>query len=132
MSEENDEQQEQEEKPILLGTKIRLSGDKDNCGHCKEGDEFFSTKAPEAGAKYEYYHIETPKGKEIAENVGIDDDGNVPLPSIEYCKSVKEGDDVEEKCDYISGFNKKDWDEKLNYRKPNSVDEELDEIFGED
>ena len=121
---------EEESKPKLLGTTIRLSGDKDNCSHCKEADSFFTENAKD-GAKYEYHHIESEKGKQIADN--LNDDGNVPLPSIEYCKEIKnEEGEKEEKCDYISGFNKKDWDSNLNYKRDNTVDDELDDIFGED
>lgn len=126
----NDEEEE-ENKPKLLGTRIRLAGDKDNCNICKTGDEFFSENAPKAGARYEYYHIESDKGKEIAENLGSDSK-NIPIPAIEYCKEVDEGEGPREVCDYVEGFSKKDWDSKLNYVKRNDVDEELEELFGED
>src|SRR5215207_5044550 len=125
-------EEEEEDKPKVLGTKIRLAGDKDNCGVCKEGDEFFTENASKAGAKYEYYHIESDKGKQIADNIGSGPNGTVPIPAIEYCKDIKDGDNVEEKCDYVEGFSKKDWDSKLNYTKPNDVDEEIEELFGDD
>lgn len=128
----SNESNEDENKPKVLGTKIRLAGDKENCGHCKEGDDFFTQKAKEAGATYEYYHIESDKGKQIAENVGEGPKGSVPIPAIEYCKEIKDGDEVEEKCDYVEGFHKSDWDDKLNYKRPNDVDEEIEELFGEE
>ena len=124
--------EDENEKPKVLGTKIRLAGDKENCGVCKEGDEFFREKATEAGAKYEYYHIESPEGKKIADNVGSGPNGSIPIPAIEYCKEIKDGDTKEEKCDYVEGFHKKDWDDRLNYKRPNDVDDEIDELFGEE
>jgi hypothetical protein len=128
MSNENNE----DEKPKVVGKTIRLAGDVDNCGHCKEGDSFFKENAPKADAKYEYYHIESDKGKEIADNLDAGPKGSVPIPAIEYCKTIQEGDNKEEKCDYVEGFSKNDWDDKLNYKRPNDVDEEIDELFGED
>ena len=122
----------EDDKPKVGKTTIRLAGDKDNCGVCKEGDEFFRDKASEAGATYQYYHIESEEGKKIAENVDSGPSGSIPIPAIEYCKEIKEGDQTEQKCDYVEGFSKKDWDDKLNYKRPNDVDEEIEELFGDE
>lgn len=129
----------EEKKPKIIGKKISLAGDVDACGHCKEGDEFFKTKATTVGGDtaYSYHHIESEEGKDIASNIAEEaeaDDGIYPIPAIKYCKTVKEDEESEpeEICDYIQGFNKNDWDEQLNYKKKNTVDEEIDELFGED
>jgi hypothetical protein len=122
-----------EDKPKILGKTIRLAGDKDNCGHCKDGDEFFKEVAPKAGATYEYYHIESDKGKQIADNLDLGPGGSYPIPAIEYCKTVEDPEEgKKELCDYVEGFKKNDWDQNLNYKKPNDVDDEIDELFGED
>ena len=122
---------EEDDKPKVVAKTIRLAGDVDSCGHCAEGDKFFKENAAKAGANYEYYHIESEKGKQIAENLDEGPEGSVPIPAIEYCKTIKDGDDTEEKCDYVEGFSKSDWDSNLNYKKPNDVDEEIDELFGD-
>ena len=126
--------EEPEPKPEIVSKTIKLAGDKDNCGHCAEGDKFFQEKAPEADFKYEYVSMESDLGKKITENVEPNDNGNVPIPVIEYCKTIKEDpqDAPREVCDYIEGFHKSDWDQKLNYKRENIVDDEIDEIFGND
>ncbi len=126
MSEENDD------KPKVVGKTIRLAGDVDNCGHCKDGDSFFKENAKTAGANYEYYHIESDKGKQIADNLDSGPEGSIPIPAIEYCKTVENNGEKEEKCDYVEGFSKGDWDSNLNYKKPNNVDSEIEELFGDD
>lgn len=118
-------------KPKIVNKTIRLAGDVENCGHCKEGDSFFKENATKADAKYEYYHIESDKGKQIADNLEAGPEGSLPIPAIEYCKTIEDGDSKEEKCDYVEGFEKKDWDDKLNYKRPNDVDEEIEELFGD-
>lgn len=132
----NDEEQEQEQesKPEIVSKTIKLAGDKDNCGHCAEGDNFFREKASEADTKYQYVSMDSDLGKKIADNVEPNDNGNVPIPVIEYCKTIKEDpdDSPREVCDYIEGFSKNDWDNKLNYKRENIVDDEVDEIFGND
>lgn len=121
-----------DDKPKVTNTTIRLAGDVDNCGHCKDGDTFFKENAPIAGANYEYYHIESDKGKAIADNLDAGPEGSLPIPAIEYCKTIENKDgEKDEKCDYVEGFSKSDWDSKLNYKKPNDVDEEIDELFGD-
>ena len=122
---------ENEDKPKVVGKTIRLAGDVENCGHCKEGDNFFKETAKTAGANYEYYHIESDKGKQIADNLDAGPEGSIPIPAIEYCKTVENNGEKEEKCDYVEGFSKSDWDSSLNYKKPNNVDEEIDELFGD-
>ena len=123
---------EKDDKPKVTNTTIRLAGDKDNCGHCDEGDKFFKENAAKAGANYEYYHIESDKGKAIADNLDAGPEGSLPIPAIEYCKTIDNKGEKEEKCDYVEGFSKSDWDDKLNYKRPNDVDEEIEELFGED
>ena len=110
---------------------IRMAGDIDNCGHCKESDSFFKENAPKAGANYEYYHVESDKGKAITDNLDAGPEGSVPIPAIEYCKTIDKDGEKEEKCDYVEGFTKGDWDKSLNYKKANSVDSEIDELFGD-
>ena len=110
---------------------IRLAGDVDNCGHCKEGDSFFKDTASKVGANYEYYHIESDKGREIADKLEAGPDDSLPIPAIEYCKTVDKDGEKEEKCDYVEGFSKGDWDSNLNYKRPNNVDEEIEELFGD-
>jgi hypothetical protein len=123
---------EEEEKPKVLGKTIRLAGDKDSCGHCKDGDSFFTEWAPKTNTNYEYYHIESDKGKKIAENLDEGPNGGIPIPAIEYCKTVDDGKgEKKELCDYVEGFKKNDWDQDLNYKKPNDVDDEIDELFGD-
>jgi hypothetical protein len=125
---------ENESKPEIVSKTIKLAGDKDNCGHCAEGDKFFNEKSTEAGFKYQYVPMESDEGKKIADNVEANDNGNVPIPVIEYCKTIKEepGDEPRQVCDYIEGFHKSDWDNRLNYKRENVVDDEIDEIFGND
>jgi intein/homing endonuclease len=100
--------------------------------NCLEGDKFFSEYAPKTGANYQYYHIESDKGKQIAENLDAGPNGGIPIPAIEYCKTVEDkGGEKKELCDYVEGFNKNDWSDKLDYKKPNDVDDEIDELFGD-
>lgn len=122
------------DKPKVVSKEINLAGDKANCNVCKEADEFFSSKATEADTLYNYNDMESTEGKRIAEEVEPSDSGNIPIPAIEYCKTVKESEDAEPEkiCDYVTGFNKSDWDTKLNYKKANDVDDEIDDIFGKD
>ena len=127
MSEDNNN-----DKPKVTNTTIRLAGDKENCGVCKDGDEFFRDNASKVGANYEDHHIESERGKDIAGNIEEGPNGTVPIPAIEYCKTIDNKDgEKEEKCDYVEGFSKSDWDSNLNYKKPNDVDEEIDELFGD-
>jgi hypothetical protein len=131
---DDDKDEEKNKKPKVVEKNIRLAGDKDSCGHCLEGDKFFSEYAPKTGANYQYYHIESDKGKQIAENLDAGPNGGIPIPAIEYCKTVEDptkGGEKKELCDYVEGFNKNDWSDKLDYKKPNDVDDEIDELFGE-
>lgn len=123
---------EDSNKPKVINKTIRLAGDKDNCGYCDEGNKFFEEYAPKTNTTYEYHHIDSDKGKEIASNLDEGPNGGVPIPAIEYCKTIDNDGKQEEICDYVEGFKKNDWDtSSLNYKKPNEVDEELEELFGD-
>lgn len=122
------------DKPKVVSQEISIAGDKENCNICKEADAFFAKNSVETGVKYTYNPMESSEGKRISSEVDANDKGNIPIPVIEYCKTVKEGEDAppEKLCDYVTGFNKSDWDSKLNYKRQNEVDDEIDEIFGDD
>lgn len=125
---------ENEDKPKVVGKTIRLAGDKDNCGYCEEGDKFFTEYAPKTGTNYEYYHIESEKGKEIADKFDDGPNGGKPIPAIEYCKTVEDPEEgKKELCDYVEGFKKGDWNQDtLDYKRPNDVDQEIEELFGDE
>lgn len=128
------ENNNEEYEPKIVSKEINLAGDRDNCNVCKESDEFFSSKAPEVGTTYNYSNMESEEGKRIRANIEPDKSGDIPIPVIEYCKTIQEDKDSEPKkvCDYLTGFNKNEWDSNLNYKKRNEVDDEIDEIFGDD
>lgn len=80
---------------------IELAGNKDQCGHCEEGDKFFH-KIAQANPNviYQYHHEGSPGDQEIRQGVDF-------FPRIRHCKINEKGEKVS--CRMIDGFDPSQW-----------------------
>ena len=79
---------------------------KDKCGNCVDLDKTINNEVkPRAEIPVEYKHYSVYNdeiGQKVAAEKKIEE-----IPYIEKCKTAEDG---AEKCDYITGFNRKDWE----------------------
>ena len=90
------------EQAKIVADSIELAGNRDECGHCEEGDKFFSKEAAAhpGTVQYQYWHEGTPQEQEIRQ-------GKDFYPVIRHCKVNEKGEKIQ--CKLVDGFNPDDW-----------------------
>ena len=91
-------------KKVII-EEISVTGDP-GCGHCRESKAKVPGMARQVGAKFEFNHLQSQKGMEIAKK-HVDKKGNVDIPIIVIKEKVcsKTACSIREKT--FTGFNEK-------------------------
>lgn len=76
----------EEEKTLEKSTKISLTGDVKNCGHCESDDKRFKELSTK-GYEYQYIDVNSDQGQQNLKDWGIEEGQKVDIPitKVETC-----------------------------------------------
>ena len=104
---------------------IKLIGDKEDCSHCDEGNQFFSKYADDKKIKYTYVNIDSDEGKQYLQSKGIKEGDEYKIPAIKACKIEQvEVDGAKKrvkKCGEVDNFDANTWRSLDNDKLPETV-----------